>query len=87
MDVKSSMSNSSMSSNTINNGSSVEVIDLGHYWNVVRRQLKKIIALSVVMTLISILVVFSLTPKYSATSTLMIEANESKVVSIEEVYG
>jgi capsular exopolysaccharide synthesis family protein len=95
MDIKSSMGNSSMSNNTMNNrsngsgsnGSAVEVIDLGHYWNVVRRQLKKIIALSVVMTLISILVVFSLTPKYSATSTLMIEANESKVVSIEEVYG
>ena len=81
MDMKSSMNSS------LNNNSAVEVIDLGHYWNVVRRQLKKIIALSIVMTLISILVVFSLTPKYSSTTTLLIEASESKVVSIEEVYG
>ncbi len=69
------------------NSAAVEVIDLAHYWLVVRRQFKKIIALSIVATLISILVVLSLTPKYSATSTLLIEANESKVLSIEEVYG
>jgi succinoglycan biosynthesis transport protein ExoP len=69
------------------NSSAVEVIDLGHYWSVVRRQFKKIIALSFVATLISILVVLSLVPKYSATSTLLIEASENKVLSIEEVYG
>jgi succinoglycan biosynthesis transport protein ExoP len=69
------------------NSGAVEVIDLGHYWSVVRRQFKKIIALSSVATLISILVVLSLTPKYSATSTLLIEASENKVLSIEEVYG
>jgi succinoglycan biosynthesis transport protein ExoP len=69
------------------NSSAVEVIDLGHYWSIIRRQFKKIIALSSVATLISILVVLSLTPKYSATSTLLIEASENKVLSIEEVYG
>jgi succinoglycan biosynthesis transport protein ExoP len=71
----------------MNNSGAVEVIDLGHYWSVIRRQLKKIIALSSVATLISILFAFSLIPKYSATSTLLIEASESKVLSIEEVYG
>ncbi len=86
MDMKGGMT-SSMNSNLNSRDSAVEVIDLGHYWNVVRRQLKKIIALSVVTTLIAILVVFSLTAKYSATSTLLIEASESKIVSIEEVYG
>jgi capsular exopolysaccharide synthesis family protein len=69
------------------NSGAVEVIDLGHYWSVVRRQFKKIMALSSVATLIAILVVLSLTPKYSATSTLLIEASENKVLSIEEVYG
>jgi succinoglycan biosynthesis transport protein ExoP len=73
--------------NMKNSTAAVEVVDLEHYWLVVRRQLKKIIALSFVATLISVLVVLSLTPKYSATSTLLIEANESKVLSIEEVYG
>lgn len=86
MDMKTNMNNLNANHNS-SGSSAVEVIDLGHYWNVVRRQLKKIIALSIVMTLISILVVFSLTPKYSATTTLLIEASESKVVSIEEVYG
>ncbi|MEH6447374.1 MAG: polysaccharide biosynthesis tyrosine autokinase [Oleispira sp.] len=69
------------------NSAAVEVIDLAHYWLVVRRQFKKILALSIVATLISVLVVLSLTPIYKATSTLLIEANESKVLSIEEVYG
>jgi succinoglycan biosynthesis transport protein ExoP len=71
----------------MNTSAAVEVIDLAHYWLVVRRHFKKIIALCIVATLISILVVLSLTPKFSATSTLLIEANESKVLSIEEVYG
>jgi succinoglycan biosynthesis transport protein ExoP len=69
------------------NNEAVEVIDLAHYWLVVRRQFKKILALSLVATSISVLVALSLTPLYSATSTLLIESNESKILSIEEVYG
>ena len=69
------------------NSSAVEVIDLGHYWQVIRRQLKKILALSFVATLISVLVVLSITPVYQATSTLMIESSSNNILSIEEVYG
>ncbi|WP_420591950.1 GumC family protein [Bacterioplanoides sp.] len=69
------------------NDSAVEVIDLSYYWQVVRRQLKMIIALSIIATLISVLVVLSMTPKYKATTTILIEAEEAKVLSIEEVYG
>ncbi|KZZ46238.1 hypothetical protein A3759_07130 [Thalassolituus sp. HI0120] len=69
------------------NDSSVEVIDLSYYWHVVRRQLKMIIALSIIATLIAVLVVLSMTPKYKATTTILIEAEEAKVLSIEEVYG
>jgi succinoglycan biosynthesis transport protein ExoP len=71
----------------MNTSAAAEVIDLAHYWLVVRRHFKKIIALCIVATSISILVALTLTPKFSATSTLLIEANESKVLSIEEVYG
>ena len=71
----------------MNKASAVEVIDLKHYWHVVRRQLKKIIALSVVATIIAVLVVLSLTPKFSATTTLLIESEEARILSIEEVYG
>ncbi len=66
---------------------SVEVIDLMHYWHVFRRHLTKIIALSAVATLIAVLVVMSMTPIYRATTTLLIEAEEAKILSIEEVYG
>ncbi|MDO6681343.1 MULTISPECIES: polysaccharide biosynthesis tyrosine autokinase [unclassified Oceanobacter] len=66
---------------------SVEVIDLMHYWHVFRRHLTKIIALSVVATVIAALVVMSMTPVYRATTTLLIEAEEAKILSIEEVYG
>lgn len=71
----------------MNKSSAVEVIDLAHYWHVVRRQLKKIIALSIVATIIAVLVVLSLTPKFSATTTLLIESEEARILSIEEVYG
>ena len=71
----------------MNKSSAVEVIDLAHYWHVVRRQLKKIIALAAVITVLTVLVVLSLTPKYSATTTLLIESEEARILSIEEVYG
>ncbi|MDP2548176.1 MULTISPECIES: polysaccharide biosynthesis tyrosine autokinase [unclassified Oceanobacter] len=66
---------------------SVEVIDLMYYWHVLRRHLTKIIALSAVATVIAALVVMSITPIYKATTTLLIEAEEAKILSIEEVYG
>jgi uncharacterized protein involved in exopolysaccharide biosynthesis len=75
------------SNNLMKQSPAVEVIDLTHYWHVVRRQLKKILALSAVVTIISILVVLSLTPKYQASTTLLIEPEATNILSIEEVYG
>ncbi len=82
-----------MTMNERNNGfeaggtASVETIDLMHYWRVFRRHLSKILALTIVATAIAVLVVMSMTPVYKATTTLLIEAEEAKIVSIEEVYG
>lgn len=73
--------------NMNSNNPAVEVIDLSHYWLVIRRHLKKILALSFLVTLLAALVVLAMTPIYKATATLMIEAEEAKIVSIEEVYG
>ena len=39
------------------------------------------------VTVLTILVVFSMKPVYRATATLMIESQQANVVSIEEVYG
>jgi len=71
----------------VNNQSAVEVIDLTHYWQVIRRQLTKIILFSAVVTMIAVLVALAMTPVYRATATILIEAQEAKVLSIEEVYG
>ena len=67
--------------------SGLEVIELSYYWKIVRRQIKKIIALSAVVTLISVLVVLAATPVYRSTVTMLIESEEAKILSIEEVYG
>ena len=71
----------------MNNPNSVEVIDLSHYWQVIRRNLKSIILLSFIVTLITVLIALVITPVYSASVTLLIESEEAKVLSIEEMYG
>ena len=76
-----------MKSAGMNSHAAVEVIDLSHYWQVIRRQLKKIILFSAVITAIAVLVALAMTPVYRATATILIEAQEAKVLSIEEVYG
>jgi len=64
-----------------------EVIDLRAYWRVLKLHRLKIIGLGVMFALVSILVVFSMTPIYKSSAELLIEPNSSNVVSIEEVYG
>ena len=58
----------------------VEVIDLAHYWQVIRRQLSKILILSVIITIIAALASMVMTPVYRATATLLIESQEAKVL-------
>jgi len=64
-----------------------EEIDLSQYWKVVNRRKWSIIALASLVTLLTILIVYSLTPYYKATSTLLIEPQQAKLPSIEELYG
>ncbi|WP_406828062.1 GumC family protein [Microbulbifer sp. ARAS458-1] len=64
-----------------------DVIDLRQYWRIVDRFKWRIAALSIAVTMLTAMVVFSMTPKYQATATLMIEAEQAKALSIEEVYG
>nr|WP_010133594.1 polysaccharide biosynthesis tyrosine autokinase [Microbulbifer agarilyticus] len=64
-----------------------EVIDLRQYWRIVDRFKWRIAALSIAVTMLTAMVVFSMTPRYQATATLMIEAEQAKALSIEEVYG
>lgn len=64
-----------------------EVIDLGAYLNVIKRSKWRILGFATVITLLVIMVALTLIPKYNATATLLIEAEQTKAVSFEEVYG
>ena len=64
-----------------------EVIDLRHYLNVLHRVKWRLLGTALAVTVIVAMVVFSMTPIYRATTTVLIESEDAKVVSIEEVYG
>jgi len=64
-----------------------ENIDLQYYFRVIQRFKWRIISLAFVITLLVAVIVFSITPQYKATATLLIQAEQANVVSIEEVYG
>jgi len=64
-----------------------ETLDLVEYWRSITKRKWSILALVLLVTLLTTLVVFSLRPTYRSTTTLLIEQGKSKVVSIEEVYN
>ena len=64
-----------------------DVFDLAQYWQTVVRYIWRILGLAVFLTILVGLFVFSITPRYIATASLMIEAEQANVLSIEEVYG
>ena len=68
-------------------GQSIDEVDLLEYWNVIWREKWGIAGLVIAVSGLALVVVFNLTPIYSSTATLLIEAKEANVVSIEEVYG
>ena len=67
--------------------SNEEIIDLRQYWRVLTSHKWGIISFSLIITLMTTLVVFNITPVYKGTSTLLIESQQANVVSIQEVYG
>lgn len=71
----------------MHNQPAVEVIDLSYYWQVLRRQFTKILLFSSLVTAIAVLVALAATPVYRSSVTILIESEEAKVLSIEEVYG
>ena len=62
-------------------------IDVQAYWILVKRHLKQIIGFTVASSLIAALTIYSLPSIYQAASTILIEAEDAKVVSIQEVYA
>ena len=64
-----------------------DVIDLKELWQVLLRYRWKIAGFTFAVTLAAVLIAFSLTPIYQATSTLLIQQEETKVISIDDLYG
>lgn len=64
-----------------------DVIDLRKYFNIVNFHKWRIFGLAVLVTLITVLVMLNIRSQFSATATLLIEAQEAKAISIQEVYG
>jgi len=62
-------------------------IDLRQYLHVIMKYKWSILGLTFVVSLLTVLVLFSIEPTYQATATVLIESQENKIVSIEEVYG
>ncbi len=81
------MTNDNQSSHTQGRLADEEVIDLQQYWRTLMRNKWGILGFALAITVLTILVVFSMKPVYKATATLLIESQQANVVSIEEVYG
>jgi len=62
-------------------------IDLQQYLYVLSKYKWSILGFTFALSLLVMLVVFSVAPTFKATATILIEAQGQKVVSIEEVYG
>ena len=64
-----------------------EEIDLSQYWKVINTRKWGILGLACLITLLTVLIVFSMSPIYSAKSTILIEQQQPKLPSIEDLYG
>jgi capsular exopolysaccharide synthesis family protein len=63
-----------------------EVMDLREYGYLVRKNLFAILGYVFVTSAVVILIVFNMKPTYEGTATLLIEADPTNVVSINQVY-
>lgn len=64
-----------------------QVIDLRKLIKPVMQSKWRIIAFALLITALTTFVVFSLTPIFKSTATLLIEAEQARAIKIEEVYG
>ena len=62
-------------------------IDLRQFFFTILKHKWSILALAITVSVLTALWAYSLVPIYRGTASLLIEPEESKVISIEEVYG
>ncbi len=62
-------------------------LDFLEYWRTLRKHKWAILAFALMVTLVAGVIAFVMAPVYEAKTTLLIETNKQKVVSIEDVYS
>jgi len=62
-------------------------IDWQRIWSPIARRKWLVLSLALLVTIVTALIVFSITPVYSATALVHIQPYQANVVSIEEIYG
>lgn len=58
-----------------------------HYWHLVRSRLWALIALAIVVTVLAGVLVNAMTPVYKATATMLLEPEQAKAVSMEDMFA
>ena len=61
-------------------------IDWLYIWTTVSSRKWAIVSLAFIVTLVTALLVYSMTPMYSASALVHIESRQANIVSIEELY-
>lgn len=72
---------------TKSNATDMDTIDVAHYFTIVKRNSLRILLLAVAFTILVALFVFRMTPIYSSSATILVDSENTNLVSIEEVYG
>lgn len=63
-----------------------ESVDLMSYWRIIMRRKWRILGLAVFVTLLVSVIVYMMTPIYSASVSLLVEQNKSKLASMDAAY-
>ena len=63
------------------------VIDLRKYFSIININKWRIASMAALVTILAVLVVLNIQSRYASTATLLIESQQAKAVSIEEIYG
>ena len=64
-----------------------DFIDLRQYFNIINKYKWRIFLLAFIAAIFAAVVAMNMTPIYRASSTLLIEANQAKAVSFQEIVG
>ncbi len=62
-------------------------VDLVYYWRVIAQFKWRILLVATLVTVLVTLVLFSMTPVYQSTGTLLVEGKQNTLLSIEEMYA